>query len=156
MARGRPPAPLILTDDQRDQLASVTRSTSMPHGLVQRAHIVLLCADGLSNKAVAERAGVAQMTVGKWRRRFIERGIEGLHDEFRPGPPRRRPEDGRHPACAPDGRDRRGGGGLRRCAVAGRAFVQRDPEHPGPAPRAAASRADRRSGRAAPRLRAGG
>ena len=72
------------------------------------------------------------------------------------GPSRRRPEDGRHPSGDPDGRDRRGGGGLRRCAVAGRAFVQRDPEHPGPAPRAAASRAGRRSGRAAPRLRAGG
>ena len=88
MARGRPLTPLALTDDQRDQLASVTRSTTMPHGLVQRARIVLLCADGLSNKEVAERVGVTQMTVGKWRRRFIERGIEGLHDEFRPGRPR--------------------------------------------------------------------
>ena len=87
MARGRPLAPLVLTDDQRDQLTSLSQSTSMPHGLVQRVRIVLACADGLSNKAVAELLGVAQMTVGKWRRRFLELGVEGLHDELRSGRP---------------------------------------------------------------------
>ena len=52
MARGRPLAPLVLTDNQLGQLTSHSQSTSMPHGLVQRARIVLACADGLSNKAV--------------------------------------------------------------------------------------------------------
>ena len=37
MVRGRPLAPLVLTDDQRDQLTSLSQSTSMPHGSVQRA-----------------------------------------------------------------------------------------------------------------------
>ena len=88
MARGRPLAPLVLTDDQRDQLTSLSQSTSMPYGLVQRARIVLACADGLSNKAAAELLGVTQTTVGKWRRRFLELGIEGLRDAFRSGRPR--------------------------------------------------------------------
>ena len=87
-SRGRPRTPLVLADDQRDQLASISKSISMPHGLVQRARIVLACADGLSNKAVAERVGTTSQTVGKWRRRFIEQGIEGLHDEIRSGRPR--------------------------------------------------------------------
>ncbi len=66
MARGCPLAPLVLTDDQRDRLTSLSRSISMSHGLVQRARIVLACAEDLSNKA-AERLRVAQTTVSKER-----------------------------------------------------------------------------------------
>jgi transposase len=46
------------------------------------------CAQGLSNQQVAAAEGVNQVTVGKWRRRFVERRLEGLHDEPRPGKPR--------------------------------------------------------------------
>ena len=88
MVRGRPLPPLVLTDEQREQLTAVSQSTSMPYGLVQRARIVLACAQGLTNSAVAERLDASPSAVGKWRRRFIERGIQGLHDELRPGRPR--------------------------------------------------------------------
>ena len=37
MARGRPLPPLVLTDEQREQLTAVSQSTSMPYGLVQGA-----------------------------------------------------------------------------------------------------------------------
>jgi transposase len=57
--------------------------------LALRARIVLACASGLSNKAVATRERVSVQTVGKWRRRFIERGLDGLLDEPRPGVPRK-------------------------------------------------------------------
>lgn len=50
--------------------------------------MVLLCADGLRSKQVAERLGVHEHTVGKWRRRFVQAGIEGLTDEYRAGRPR--------------------------------------------------------------------
>jgi transposase len=50
---------------------------------------VLLAADGLTNNAVAERVGVNQATVVKWRKRFLERGVDGLVDEPRPGAPRK-------------------------------------------------------------------
>ena len=46
------------------------------------------CASGLSNKAVAGRERVTAQTVGKWRRRFVEGGADGLLDERRPGGPR--------------------------------------------------------------------
>ena len=45
------------------------------------------CAEGLTDKAVAQRFGVTPRTVGKWRRRFRAAGVEGLHDELRPGRP---------------------------------------------------------------------
>lgn len=88
MPRGRPLPPLILDHDQRAQLQAVARSTSLPHGLVLRARMILASAEGLTNRAVAERVGASPQAVGKWRRRFLERGVQGLHDELRPGRPR--------------------------------------------------------------------
>jgi hypothetical protein len=46
--------------------------------LALRARIVLGCAAGLNNKAVAARERVTAQTVGKWRRRFVERGLDAL------------------------------------------------------------------------------
>lgn len=88
MPRGRPLTPLVLDEQQRSDLMALSRSTSMPHGLVQRARLVLASAEGFSNKAVAQRVGLTPNVVGKWRRRFLEGGITGLHDELRPGRPR--------------------------------------------------------------------
>lgn len=50
--------------------------------------MVLLCADGLQSKEVAERLGVHEHTVGKWHRRFVQDGLAGLSDEYRAGRPR--------------------------------------------------------------------
>src|SRR5215207_9716014 len=86
--RGRPRQPLSVTDDERDVLLRWSRRPKSPHSIAQRSRIVLLAADGLSNNAVAERVGVNQATVVKWRKRFLERGLDGLIDEPRPGAPR--------------------------------------------------------------------
>ncbi len=88
MPSGFPLAPLTLDDAQREQLQGIARSTSLPHGLVLRARMILASADGLTNQAVALRVGAAPQTVGKWRRRFLEQGVPGLHDALRPGRPR--------------------------------------------------------------------
>ena len=93
MPRGRPLAPLTLTDEQQDQLNGIARSATLPYALVQRARMILASAEGLNNSAVAQRLGVTPQTVGKWRRRFREAGIEGLHDEIRPGRPRTYDDD---------------------------------------------------------------
>ena len=88
MPRGRQLPPIEFTDGQHEQLTALSRSTSMPHSLVLRARIVLACAEGLTNTAVADRLGTSLPTVGKWRRRFPEQGVQGLHDGLRPGRPR--------------------------------------------------------------------
>ena len=54
----------------------------------ERCRIVLRCADGLTNKAVAAEVGVHEHTVGKWRRRFLKERVEGLSDAPRSGRPR--------------------------------------------------------------------
>ena len=48
----------------------------------------LACSAGLSNLDVAAKTGVNKATVAKWRARFAERRLDGLHDEPRPGAPR--------------------------------------------------------------------
>jgi putative transposase len=60
----------------------------MPHALVKRARIILLAAKGLNNASISEKLGLSRPTVGQWRRRYLEQGIMGLHDELKPGAPR--------------------------------------------------------------------
>lgn len=79
---------LELSEEERTQLELMARSRSMSAALVQRAKIVLACAEGTPNKYVAQRFQTNKSTVGKWRSRFIARRISGLYDEVRPGKPR--------------------------------------------------------------------
>jgi transposase len=53
-----------------------------------RPRIVLLAAAGLANAHIARKLGIAPNTVGKWRKRFVAEGIDGLADRKRPGRPR--------------------------------------------------------------------
>jgi transposase len=88
MAMGRPLTPLALSASARAQLESMAHSRSLPHGLVRRAEIVLLAAEGWPHEAVAGAVGVTRATVGKGRQRFLENGLNGLYDERRSGAPR--------------------------------------------------------------------
>jgi transposase len=89
MARtGRPKARLELAGDERAQLEAWARRPTSAQALAQRSRIVLACAAGQANTEVAEREGVSAATVGKWRRRFVQRRLDGLVDEPRPGRPR--------------------------------------------------------------------
>ncbi len=80
--------PLGLRAGDRERLESWTRSSSIRAGLAQRARIVLLAADGVSNTAIAAQVGVARQTVISWRGRYLTSGLTGLVDEQRSGRPR--------------------------------------------------------------------
>jgi transposase len=85
---GRPKASVVLSDEERVTLERWARRPSTAQALALRCRIVLACAQGGNDIEVAERVGVTRGTVGKWRRRFIDRRLDGLHDEPRPGAPR--------------------------------------------------------------------
>ena len=88
MPVGCPMPALALSEDDVRELQSIANSRSRPHALLQRTQIVLACGTGETNTAIAMRMGVKGMTVGIWRKRYREFGIEGLHDELRLGRPR--------------------------------------------------------------------
>ena len=77
-----------LADGERETLERWARRRRSAAGLAQRSRIVLACAQGVSNSAVATQVGVSVPTVRRWRGRFAERRLDGLLDEPRPGRPR--------------------------------------------------------------------
>ena len=86
---GRPMAALVLSDGERSFLEAQVRRHRVARSMSNRCRMILRCAEGLSNKAVAAEVGVSAHTVGKWRRRFLENRIDGLLDEpllARPSP----------------------------------------------------------------------
>src|SRR5215831_15516596 len=89
MAGGRPKAALVVTNAEREALEQWARRPKTGQALAQRARIVLACATGIPNTAVAKRIGVTMQTVGKWRARFVHHRLDGLLDDPRPGAPRR-------------------------------------------------------------------
>ena len=88
MARtGRPKAVLTFTEEERATLERWARRATSAQALALRSKIVLACADGQDNKQVAAVLGCHQATAGKWRARFIQRRLDGVRDEDRPGRP---------------------------------------------------------------------
>ena len=88
MVAGRQADLVVLSGEDRTFLEAQVRRHKAPRSLSDRCRMVLLCAEGLQSKEVAQRLGVHEHTVGKWRRRFVQDGIEGLTDEYRAGRPR--------------------------------------------------------------------
>ena len=83
-----PVQPLGLRAGDRGVLESWVRSSAIRSGLAQRARIVLLAADGMSNTAIAEQVGVSRPTVISWRQRYTAGGLAGLDDRPKSGRPR--------------------------------------------------------------------
>jgi len=80
-------APIFLRTGDEPKLSTLVRSSTVEAGLAQRARIVLLAAQGVSNTAIASMVGVSRPTVILWRNRYAQAGIAGLGDLERSGRP---------------------------------------------------------------------
>ena len=93
MARGRKTSLTItLTPEERQTLLAWQRSTTIRSGLLRRARLILLLADGVAITTIAARVGISRRFVYTWAQRFLEQGVEGLADK---------PGRGRVPRQAP-------------------------------------------------------
>ena len=87
--RGRPKKQeLVVERSAKGRVGAYCAAVSQHRSVAFRARIVLACASGRSNAAVAAKLHTTGFTVGFWRNRFIAEGIAGLGDEPRPGAPR--------------------------------------------------------------------
>src|SRR6266511_405546 len=79
---------VVLDGEERETLERWARRPKSSQALAFRCRIVLAAAEGRSSTEIAAELGTTGTTVGKWRGRFARRGLDGLHDEPRPGKPR--------------------------------------------------------------------
>jgi transposase len=89
MRTGRPTPTLVVTQEERETLQNWSRRPKSAQALALRARMILLCAADRSNTEVAAELRITKQTVGKWRQRFLEKRLDGLLDEPRPGTPRK-------------------------------------------------------------------
>jgi transposase len=78
-----------LNDAERTDLEARMRRRKVARADAMRAEIVLLAASGMTNLGIAERLGIARVTVTTWRTRFAAKRLDDLLDEPRPGAPRK-------------------------------------------------------------------
>ena len=89
MGTGRPKKPLEISTEDGAKLSMLARRPKSSQAMAVRARIVLSCEQGMSNSGVARKLHITGATVGKWRERFREFGLDGLLDEPRVGAPRK-------------------------------------------------------------------
>lgn len=94
MPGGRPRTfEITLSETERTALAEIAGSRSLPAGLVRRARVILLSADGEANRDIAAAVDLSGAMVGHWRRRYRDLGLAGLYDAPRAGRPRTHDDD---------------------------------------------------------------
>ena len=82
---GRPPAVIVLSEQERAQLQRWVRQPKTERRYAERARIVLLAAEGVANLEIARRLATRPARISKWRPRFEREGLAGLADEPRLG-----------------------------------------------------------------------
>jgi transposase len=80
-------AKVTCNDEDRKELERLSASRKTSARLVERAKIVLGCLAGERNDQIAARMKLHVVTVATWRKRFVERGLRGLHNRARSGKP---------------------------------------------------------------------
>jgi transposase len=81
------PFRFLLTVDEKTQLQNIARRYTSQYRDVMRAKIVLLAAEGLSNKEIGQRLDLPRQIVSKWRKRFFDQRLAGLQERPRRGRP---------------------------------------------------------------------
>ena len=82
----RNPRPIVLTDSERASLEKMIQPT-MQYRYVQRAKVILLAAEHRTNDEIIAASGLSEVAVCQWKKRFVDKRIDGLRDLPRSGSP---------------------------------------------------------------------
>ena len=82
------PFGIELTTDERKTLEHRAAKYTSPYCEVVRAKVVLLAAEGMENKQIGESLSLPRQIVSRWRKRFFQERLSGLHERPRRGRPR--------------------------------------------------------------------
>ena len=85
---GRPTKRICINGEEKKELEQLARQKRRTRSMAFRAQIILKCSEGCNDGEVAGLLRTSNSTVGLWRKRFLERGVDGLFDEPRVGAPR--------------------------------------------------------------------
>ena len=77
--------PLVLTEQEREELQQMTQSRTLPAGDVMRSRMILLLADGVAYQKIQDLLDTTAPTIARWKRRFLQHRIAGLMEELHPG-----------------------------------------------------------------------
>src|SRR6202021_1437 len=77
--------PLVVTDQEREELQQMTQSRTLPAGDVMRSRMILLLADGVAYQKIQDLLDTTAPTIARWKRRFLQHRIAGLMEELHPG-----------------------------------------------------------------------
>jgi len=74
-----------LDDTEQAYLEKIVSKRTSPQQMVLRANIILMTSQGYSVEEIMERLHTTKVTVSKWKKRFLKKGLDGLSDLDRPG-----------------------------------------------------------------------
>ena len=78
---------LKLSEDDLKALISTSRAYSAGHRTVMRSKILLMLNEGYSYDSIKAELKVGREAIAKWKKRYIDLGLDGLKDAPRPGKP---------------------------------------------------------------------
>ena len=71
------PVPIEVTASQQRELKRIVNARTSSQRDVFRARIILGLAQGLFHEEIAKEQSVSLLAIGRWRKRFAARGLEG-------------------------------------------------------------------------------
>jgi DNA-binding NarL/FixJ family response regulator len=82
------PYRIDLSAEEAQELSRRAAKYTLPYFVVQRAKMILMAAQGMSNDEIAIRLDTRREVVSLWRKRFYKERLAGLEERARPGRPR--------------------------------------------------------------------
>jgi transposase len=81
--------PFQLPPQERDRLQQIVRTTTLSAGLVRRARVLLLLAEGVSLRQIQAQTGMSPRRIQHWKKSWHKKGLDGLLDAPRAGRPKK-------------------------------------------------------------------